>query len=583
MKLILFVVSLMLACTFALQGYAQTDFQKEFEKGKAYYLEGRYNFAMQVLQPITRSEPGNPFAPYAAYYYALSAYYTGEIPNARFMLMQIKTYFPNWEKIDEVNLWFSRIRLEEGDFKQALDLIEEIKDRNIKNEANLHKKAFISTIKDEKELRDLFESMPNDRDVAEQLANRIVKNTVEEQDRELLEYLVGTFELDEEKYRIKDRLKSLKKDTYRIAVLLPFMFDQQGFNSGTTLANNFVFDLYKGILLGQQKLRELGIKVEIHAYDTKRDSLATQKIIEMDEMKNMDLIIGPLYPVPFRIVSRFSYENRINMINPLSNNSAIIANNPYSFLLMPTFETMMKQTAAFMNKKLGNKNAMIFYGTAERDSLLARNYAQALIDEGFVVVRYEKIDYSDTKRITEILNRASRVQSPSIEGSHEEIFYEISRDSIGHIFVAAERASLIASAVSALENRNGNTLLLFRNTMLDNSVINFETLERLNAQIIAPDQANYSDERFVKFKQDFIKKFKSVPGKNALAGYEVMVSMGRLLHRYGNYFQVQFSEKGTLPGEILPGIKFSGENDNQHVSIVQFINQQLIEQNPLTR
>jgi hypothetical protein len=583
MKNLLFVVSLILACLSANHGKAQTDFQKEYERGKSHYLEGQYNFAMQVLQPISRAEPGNPFAPYAAYYYALSAYYAGEIPNAKFMLMQIRSYFPDWEKIDEVNLWFARIRLEEGDFAQALSLMEEISDATVKNEANLQKRAFVSTITDEKALRDLFEAMPDDKDIAENLAIQIVKKPVEEQDRELLEYLVNNFELDEEKYRIKDRLESRKKDIYRIAVLLPFMFDHQGINTGAALANNFVFDLYKGILMGQQKLRELGIKVEIHAYDTKRDSLSTQKIIELDEMRNMDLIIGPLYPVPFRIVSRFSYENRINMINPLSSNAAIVANNPYSFLLMPSFETMMRQTAAYIDKKLNNKNAMIFYGTNERDSLLARNYAQALMDKGFVVVRYEKVDYSDTKRITEILNKPSRKQITSTDGRNEEMLFEISRDSIGHIFVAAERASLIASAISALENRNGNSLLVFRSTMLDNSLINFETLERMNAQIIAPDQVNYSDERFVKFKQDFIKRYKSIPGKNAVAGYETTVSLGRLMHRYGNYFQVQFSEKGVLPGEILPGLKYLGENDNQHVSIVQFINQQLIEQNPLTR
>jgi outer membrane protein assembly factor BamD (BamD/ComL family) len=179
MKNLLFVVSLILACLSANHGKAQTDFQKEYERGKSHYLEGQYNFAMQVLQPISRAEPGNPFAPYAAYYYALSAYYAGEIPNAKFMLMQIRSYFPDWEKIDEVNLWFARIRLEEGDFAQALSLMEEISDATVKNEANLQKRAFFSTITDEKALRDLFEAMPDDKDIAENLAIQIVKKPVE--------------------------------------------------------------------------------------------------------------------------------------------------------------------------------------------------------------------------------------------------------------------------------------------------------------------------------------------------------------------------------------------------------------------
>ncbi|MGF1638192.1 MAG: ABC transporter substrate-binding protein [Cyclobacteriaceae bacterium] len=577
---------LLLCSTFLLAflpALAQTDFEKEYQRGKQFYVDGQYNFAMQVLKPIMRKVPENKFAEYASYYYALSAYYAGEVPVAKYTFMQMKGSFAYWNKIDEVKLWLARIHLESEEYSQASNVINEIKDKALKEEANRQKSAFLAQLTDEATLLELFEANPEEKQIGESLANIIATKAVEDQDRELLETIVERFNLDAQKYRIDDALVTIKKDVYRIAVVLPFMFDRQSATS-VSLASNFVFDLYKGILLGKDKLQQLGIKVEIHAYDTKRDSIATQKIIELEEMKSMDLIIGPLYPVPFRIVSRFSYENKINMINPLSNNSAVIANNPYSFLLQPTFETMAKEAANFMANKVSNKNVIIFYGNSERDSLMARHYAKQIIERGFSVVHYEQVDNNNGKRITEFLAKTQRKRSATSQATstnEDEEVLTIAPDSIGHIFVAAERAAVVSSAMTAIVTRGDNTLLVSRNNILDNTIIGYEVLERINAQLIAPDFVDYEDYRYTEFRDRYQKKFKAAPGKNAIAGYETLVSMGRLLNRYGKYFQVQFKEGNTLKGEIFSGIIYNNKNDNQFVPMATFENGDFVILNPL--
>ena len=122
---------------------------------------------------------------------------------------------------------------------------------------------------------------------------------MEEQDRDLLENIVSLFNLDREKYRIEEEEKSVKKPVYEVAVLFPFMFNDLS-NSPSRISNQFIVDLYQGILLAQQNLQANGIRISIHAYDTKSDSRLPLKFFEYPEMRFMDLIIGPLYPGPVK-------------------------------------------------------------------------------------------------------------------------------------------------------------------------------------------------------------------------------------------------------------------------------------------
>ena len=58
-----------------------------------------------------------------------------------------------------------------------------------------------------------------------------------------------------------------------------------------------------------------------------------------------DLIIGPLFENTFEVASDYSYNNRVNIINPLSTSSDLIKHNPYAFLFRSTIEVQSRKTA----------------------------------------------------------------------------------------------------------------------------------------------------------------------------------------------------------------------------------------------
>jgi hypothetical protein len=571
---------------------SEKSYKSDFENGKELLRLGKYGLAMQAFKPLTSSISGNPYQKTASFYYAVAAYKDKQTAVAKDMFLQIANKYPDWEKIDEVNLWLTNIYLQEGDYNKGLLFASKIKDSEPQQSAAEIKRQYLSKVTYD-QLEDFLSLYPSDQVIASILADKIIQLPIVEQDRDLLENIVSVFELDKNKYRIDENIKSVKKDRYHVAVMLPFMRDELRANS-KHLSNEFVIELYEGILMGVNDLRSYGVNIQLHLYDTKKDGKVTAKLLELDELKHMDLIIGPLYPEPVRIVSEFVFKHRINMINPLSQNSEIIGSNPYAFLFMPTHETQARGMADFMATKLKNKNTLIFHGTSDRDSVLAYSYKQELEQLGFTVVRIEKVPKENGKRILDLLTNtitiefdAKEFNTESVEGGAEgnigiteKEYLVLQPDSIGHVFVASNEPSLVANAITGLETRRDTITLVGLERWLEHRLISFSGLNKLNTHLMAPTYIDKSKPKYESIKALYKETFRAFPTKNVFTGYEVMMAAGKLMKNSGNLFQFDPNINKYLPGEIFQGVLFEDENCNQVVPIVKFVNSELVLVNP---
>jgi len=566
--------------------------ESRFKNARELMDLGKFGMAMQAFEPLTASFEGNRYTIISSFYYAVSAYNEGQKYVARDMFLQILQKYPKWEKLDEVNLWLANIYLEDGDFMNGLSYASFIRNNEIKQQALEIKSNYLKVLTFN-ELDSLLQTYPSDIAIASSLADKIIEMTIDEQDRDYLENIVSVFELDKSKYRVDEELKSIKKDRYNVAIILPFMMDELNENS-RHISNEFVIELYEGFLVGVTDLRNKGINIATHLYDTKKDSSITSQIVQLEELKHMDLIIGPLYSGPVKVVSDFAFDYQINMINPLSSNSDITGNNPYAFLFMPSIETVAKKSADYISATLENKNAFIFHGTNQRDSTLAYEYKKEIESRGFVVSYIEGIEKENSKKILDVLTNtitiefdASEFDSLIIEDEivgnlriTEKDYLVIQPDSIGHVFIASERLSLIASAITGLETRGDTITLLGSETWLEHREISLGGLNRLNTFLIAPTFVDKTKTKFEGINNIYIETFNGYPSRNFYIGYEVMMSTGKLMGKLGNLFQYDPGINDFIPGEIFSGILYGSENNNQIVPILKYEHSELIIVNP---
>lgn len=98
-------------------------------------------------------------------------------------------------------------------------------------------------------------------------------------------------------------------------------------------------ELYQGILLAADTLRSLGLDINIFAYDTQNDDETPEKLIENGSLRNMDLIIGPVYSRNLVKIAEYAERYRIPVVSPVNLiSNQPLAGNPNLFMAIPSVE-----------------------------------------------------------------------------------------------------------------------------------------------------------------------------------------------------------------------------------------------------
>ena len=542
--------------------------QQEYLNGKSLFKSEKYALAMETFKPIIQKNSSKQIVPYASFYYALAAYRQQYLTLARDMFLQINKRFPKWKNKVEVDYWLSKLYLEQGNFLAANKYPE---GKSLSAENANQKRYYFSKIKNIDSLIVLQEQMPKDENLAYVLAKTISRQMPIDQDRNLFFRLVKDFNLNEEEFTITRVNPSVKKQVYRVAVIMPFMLDQLS-TSLRKKTNQFVYDLYEGMQLAVQHLKKKGVKIHLYAYDTKKNIRVTKAILKKDELKTMDLIIGPLFPKPSREVSNFSYRYNINMINPLSANQQVIENNPYSFLYHPQYRTQAKAAANYVIKNITNKNSIIFYGRSIADSIKAFTYKQKIERNSFKVLKMSKVSKNNSQYIQNMLTATFEIEE---EGNEEEMQKKteqlvIPKGSIGSIYVASVHQLIASGVVSSVEIRGDFIPVIGSEKWLDYKFTDYSAYERLGVILVAPNYIVNKNATHRYINNHFINKYAVPASKHAYYGYDLMIFTGQSLHKYGTYFQQTLYKKSFTKGTLTSGYSYLNANDNQYVPLLQF-------------
>jgi hypothetical protein len=530
---------------------AQVTTENKFLNGKNLFNLGKYELAIEAFKDIT-SDPDNSYSNYASFYYALSAYRLNQKFVARSMFLQILERYPRWNMNKEVHYWLSQIYFEENNYIKGL---EEAALAGEKEDVKDLKWYYLNGISDTDTLRFLLEKNPYDKTIAEVLANKIMKQPYMIQDRSLLEFLVEEFELDPEDYNVANSETSVMKDQYNVAVLFPFMYEN--LNPIKHKDNTpFLLDLYQGIRVGVDSLKADGIDLNLHIYDTKGDSLEMVRILSNPELENMDLMIGPLLSKTNQVANLFSFNKRINMVNPLSSNSQVIGENPYSFLFMPTREKVAEKAAEYSVQSFSNKVAAIYYSPG--DSAVAKIYQERLEMDSFQVIISKAIPDTLSKQVLSELTRTD---------DHNNLM--IKEDSLGHIFLVSSSELVVSNMISAIEIRRDNVPLLVRDDILKFRSTSMVQLERLGVRLLSFNSINPETVNYKIFTRNYIRQFGKIPSHYVFVGYELINFFGNQLKDGGNLFQYRLNEEPvTFDGIFLNGFNYYRSNCNQHIPVL---------------
>ncbi len=593
----IFIISIYLVSYTVLMGQSQSAVRKEYLHGWEMYKTGRYEMAMEILKPLTLPDNESAYSPYSGYYYSLAAFNQGYHYLAEEMLHSMLQKYPDWDQTDFVHFWLVKVYMVEREYLNGLANAVQVRKQPLKNETDEFVKQELFEIDSLDKLVSFYYQFPDYEALGEVIADRIVMQPILSQDRVLLTEIVQKFDLNRDKYNIIDEISSTKKEEYNVAVLFPFMLSDIVPNQ-VQRSNEFILDMYEGMKIAHNDLNKKGIKLNLYAFDTKMDSTTTRKIVQSGQLDGVDLIIGPLYPNPVRIISEFSFKNRINMFNPLSTNSNLIANNPFGFMMKPSTERQSREAGKYVARHLENPHGLIFYERTERDSLMAFTFRNEIEKDSFEIVMMKEIRSLDSVNVYNYLTRKINFENlayttedslriisrynlgKSIEAYQNQInrgsnprpleILLIAPDSLGYIFVASNSELIGANTISGVETRRDDILVIGNENWLDFKSLSVEQLEMLDIVLIAPGYIARNDRVTEAINAKIIETVNKLPNKYHYTGYELLHFVGEMLHSYGVYFQTGMGKIGKYPGVIFEGFDYSEGNDNAVVPLIKF-------------
>lgn len=573
---------LLLASVFVINVYAQkasSDFESRYKTAKQLLDQGRYGLAMQSFKSLLTSNEKNELVPYAQFYLGNSSYHDGNLSYAKDVFLQLTVKHPNWSQSEAAYLWLSRIGFEQsGPFKGMLYASKIEKEPYLaKSNAFIKAQLIGETIG---VLKQLNLEYPENKTVAEVYAHSLSNSPNSFETSNKLDSLINKFDFDRTQFNSIPQ--SVKKDQYTIGILLP-LFIGRIEATGKYLNKSLAIDIYEGAQMAAFDTDSTLFNLKV--FDTKKDSAEITIFLRDGGIKELDAILGPIYPKPVIKMISIATKEKINFLNPTSSNSNISDSSPYAFLSRASATQLANRAAEHMKTQEVNKNLFIYYGTSEVDSISAFVYKKTMEADSFKVVSILKIDAENRRQVYDILTASKTItdrrkvsqmtreqiqralQLPTIDS------LLIQPDSIGHVFIASSDPTVPTETMSAIISRGDSIKIMGVGNWFESNNAGFGIMEGLGVTLAISAVDDVATDEYQQLKERYIKKYKKQPSKYFFRGYFGMKAITESLKNYGTYFQNTYRQNGNFNSLY----DFEKSNSNGSIKIIKLIDNHIQE------
>ena len=558
-RFVLFFICIVFTNAVAL---SKDDYEIQFNQGKQLYTQSKYTEAMTLLMPLTKEAKGNNYVQVSQYFYALAAFKEKKMQDAYYMLLQLTQKYGKWKDIEEAYYLAAAVSFEMKKNRYALNFL---KDRNATLQTDIEdlKVYYLSKIQPLDTLIVLQKAYAQDAILAQVLATRLQQiKPINEKQNMLLQYLVQEYKV---KLVVAPIIATEMKATYNVATLFPFMVGGNDFD-GYAKNNTYITDLYLGMKEALDTLKQEGIGINLYGYDAEKENGKLATLLQNTELKNADLILGPLLPNQTAAVGEYARQNMVSVVNPISNNSKLFDKNDFVYLFQPSLEAQAGQAAQMVKKQWFNKDktkAAIYYGESPRDSLLAKYYRDSLLAQKIQVPIFEKLKKDKLYKLSSTLSDSNKLRGYT------------------HVFVASNEEIIAATVISALEKSMNSIPVITRSEWLQLTTLNLEQLQKRNIHFMYPEFIDYTNPITKKFKENFAAKYNALPSQYVFIGYDLMYYFAHILKDNGNNLKVAFTKPSIRKGVFMSTFNFTNSNTNTYLPIVKLEGMQLKIVNPI--
>lgn len=356
----------------------------------------------------------------------------------------------------------------------------------------------------------------------------------------------------------QNQKESKKYASIKAAVLLPFMTKENG-NRDEQVR---MVEYYEGFLMAVDSLKQQGVSVDIHTYDSGNTTATiTQLINTKKELKDMDIIFGPLHTDQVKIMADFAKKNKIRLVVPFTSKSDEVFNNPYVFQINTPQSYLFSEVYEHYLRKFPNAHVVFLNAdTGDKDK---DEFIKGLKEE----LKNKQITFKELKG-AEISPEGMKT---AVDSLRENVLIPTSGKKIALIKILPQ---LI---ITAREHPNYNMRLFGYpewQTYTDDHLSNFFELDTYFYTSFYTNNLFPAAIKFTSaYRKWYSKDMANTYPKYGMLGFDTAYFFLKGLARYGNHLEEEMNNMTLNP--IQTGFKFERVNNwggfiNRKVFFVRF-------------
>ena len=356
----------------------------------------------------------------------------------------------------------------------------------------------------------------------------------------------------------QNQKESKKYASIKAAVLLPFMTKENG-NRDEQVR---MVEYYEGFLMAVDSLKQQGVSVDIHTYDSGNTTATiTQLINTKKELKDMDIIFGPLHTDQVKIMADFAKKNKIRLVVPFTSKSDEVFNNPYVFQINTPQSYLFSEVYEHYLRKFPNAHVVFLNAdTGDKDK---DDFIKGLKEE----LKNKQITFKELKG-AEI---SPECMKTAVDSLRDNVLIPTSGKKIALIKILPQ---LI---ITAREHPNYNMRLFGYpewQTYTDDHLSNFFELDTYFYTSFYTNNLFPAAIKFTSaYRKWYSKDMANTYPKYGMLGFDTAYFFLKGLARYGNHLEEEMNNMTLNP--IQTGFKFERVNNwggfiNRKVFFIRF-------------
>ena len=276
-------------------------------------------------------------------------------------------------------------------------------------------------------------------------------------------------------------------------------------------------DFYRGFLMGLDSVRLSGRSVDLHVYNTARDSVRVAEIIASGELETADLVFGPIYNDELKPVLAALEGKGIPVVSPLTSDVDIKSN--ILFQMSPSYGTRFDKE----HNLFDGSRKVVLISTPHVDAKFDSAVRELLKRDSLVVE--EKTYYTTPaqtigKGYSDLLALLGQGPAVVVVTSNNE-------------FEVEKILTSLNSMRQTLANRTGNSepfVIIGNGSWTRFQGIETTVFYKNRVRIMSSYNSDRTDKMNRSFERRFIRTYTTMPSLFAFRGYDAAILFVRALY-----------------------------------------------------